>query len=394
MKKIILLLNITLITSIGFAQCDPATVKDMPTVYSKEYSASYKLPPEQEKYMTTVFTAVVEPALKNTKGLKGSWEALGEFKSTPEGLTPSNIQMYAPLMGCSKNKKVYTKNESGLVINFTLNDFAVFYKSNITTACIVDMDTYNKTKDIYEKVKLSLKSDGKQIYYLKPQTVSDKYNSLVFYRQTDDGRYFVITKNGVPFFIPVTLKEALEVNKKNTEIYIANYQEHIKSPGLLPETRAAYEKKNPKDIEVLKSLLDPEKQISEMYKFSEEAKKSTIINDHKMIEFFTTSLTIINNYLKITPVKDLEKPAYNDGLLGSSFQTTDDLNDFLNDYHAKDGSCVFLNPAYFNHNVPKSAPQFICVELRGQTNDAVTVKAFTNFEEALDFKKLESLLVK
>lgn len=392
MKKIILLFHITLITFIGFAQCDPATIKDIPTIYNKEYSASYKLPPEQEKYMAAIFTTAVEPALKKTKGLKGNWKALGEFKSTPEGLSPSNIQMYLALMACSKDKKIYTRNESGLVINFTLNDFSVFYKSNIATACTVDMDTYVKAKDIYEKRKVSLKSDGKQIYKLKPQTVSDKYNSLAFYRQTDDGRYFIITKADVPFFIPVTIKEALEVNKKNTEMYIANYQEHLKSTSLLPETRASYEKKNPKDIEVLKSLPDPEKQIAEMYKFSEETKKSAILNDHYMIDFLTTSLTIINNYLKIAPVKDLDKPAYNDALLGNAFQTNDDLNNFLDDYHSKYGSCVFLNPAYFNRTVSITAPQFICVELRVQTNDAVTLKAFTDFEEALDFKKLQSLL--
>ena len=184
------------------------------------------------------------------------------------------------------------------------------------------------------------------------------------------------------------------MNKKNTELYIANYQEHLKSPGLLPETRATYEKKNPKDIEVLKSLPDPEKQIAEMYKFSEDTKKSAIVNDHYMIDFLTTSLIIITDYLKITPVKDLGKPAYNKALLEVAFQTKDDLNDLLNDSHSKSGSCVFLNPTYFNRAVSITAPQFVCVELRVQTNDEVTLKAFTNFEEALDFKKLESLLAK
>ena len=93
MKKIILLLNITLTTSLGFAQCDPTTINDIPTVYTKEYSASYKPTPEQEKYMATIFTSVIEPALKSTKGLKGSWQPMGEFKATPEGLTPSDIEM-------------------------------------------------------------------------------------------------------------------------------------------------------------------------------------------------------------------------------------------------------------------------------------------------------------
>ena len=394
MKKIILLLNITLTTSLGFAQCDPTTINDIPTVYTKEYSASYKPTPEQEKYMATIFTSVIEPALKSTKGLKGSWQPMGEFKATPEGLTPSDIEMYMPVMGCSKDKKIYTKHESGLVINFTLNDFAVLLKSEIATVCIQDQDTYIKAKDTYQKKIIYFKTDGNQIYRLQAQTVSEKYNSYAFYRQTDDGKYFVITKPGAPIFIPVTIKQALEVNKKNTEMYIANFQEHLKSPGLLPETRAAYEKKNPKDIEALKSLPDPEKQINEIYKFSEETKKGAALNDQKMIEFLTTSLTIINNYLKITSGKDLEKPAYNGALISIPFQTKEELKDYLSDYYSKNGLCVILNPAYFNRTASKTAPQFICIELRGQTNDAVTVKAFTSFEEALDFKKLQSLLVK
>ncbi len=394
MQKILSLLLALTISLNMFSQCDPATIKDMPTVYTKGYSTSYKPTPEQEKYMATIFTSVVEPALKNTKGLKGSWDPMGEFKATPEGLTPSDIEIYMPVMGCSKDKKIYEKHESGLVINFTLNDFTVFFKSEIATACKQDVDTYIKAKDTYQKEIQYCKSDGKQIYRLEPKSGSDKYNSLAFYRQTNDGKYFIITKSDIPFFIPVTIKEALEVNKKNTEMVIVNYQEHLKSPSLLPETRTTYEKKNPKDIEALKSLPDPEKQIAEMYKFSEEAKKSTLLNDHKMIDFFTTSLTIINNYLKITPVKNLEKPAYNDALVGNNFQTTEELNDFLDDYNSKNGSCVFLNPAYFNRAVSKTAPQFICIELRVQTSDAITLKAFTNFEAAIDFKKLQSLLVK
>ena len=394
MKKIILMLNITLITSLGFGQCDPATIKDMPTVYTKGYEASYKPTAEQEKYMTTIFASVIEPALKTTKGITGSWVPMGEFEPTPEGLTPSSIQMYMSIMGCSKDKKFYSKHESGLVINFMLNNFSVLFKSDIARECKLEVETYVKAKNAYQKETLYLKVDGKQIYHLESPTISDKYNSIAFYRQTKDGKYFVITKPTVPFFIPVTIKQALEINRENTKMHIADYQERLKSPSLLPETRAAYEKKNPKDIEVLKSLPDLEKQISEMYKFSEEAKKTTMLFDHQMIEVFAKSLTIINNYLKITPIDNLKKPAYNEALLGVAFYTMEELNDDLDDYFSKFGSCVFLNPDYFNHNVSITAPQFICVELRGQTNDAVTLKAFTNFEEALDFKKLESLVAK
>ena len=70
-----------------FAQCNQNDVDEMRTIYSKVYEASYKTATDQEKWMATIFTSVVEHALKSTKGLRGSWEHSGGFKVTLEGLT-------------------------------------------------------------------------------------------------------------------------------------------------------------------------------------------------------------------------------------------------------------------------------------------------------------------
>ncbi|MFT3701450.1 MAG: hypothetical protein QM802_03730 [Agriterribacter sp.] len=112
MKKVVLIIVAIVSTIQLSAQCDAPTIKDAPTVYAKSYTASWKITSEQDKYITTIFTSVVEPALKSTKGLKGTWQALhgswestGGFGATPDGLTTTTIQMYMQVMGCSKEKK-------------------------------------------------------------------------------------------------------------------------------------------------------------------------------------------------------------------------------------------------------------------------------------------------
>lgn len=384
MKKLILLLHIALTTSAGFAQCDPATIDEIPTVYSKGYGASWKLTPEQDKYMTAIFTSVIEPSLKTTKGLKGNWTGLngdweykGGFNATPDGLTSTTIQIYLPEMGCSKEKKIYTKDESGLVINFDLNSLHFIGEMS-------NVETYRNDKKVFIPNKIA----GSQVYQIKQTTQTDKYDFLTFYRETDEGKYFLITKKEIPFFNPVTIKQALELSINNMLAEVAETKKRNNITGIL-DKEAWIKKDGVKPGEGLTT-----KQAQEVndagYQGYVEGSKAAVQQINFNLDSYKKSIEVVKEFLKITPPDILAKPA-TVNMLSTFYSSINDLKQLANDRPSGD-FLVTINNLYLKKNLPKAAPQFICVEMRRQTIGAVTIKAFTNFEEALDFKKLHAML--
>lgn len=104
-----------------------------------------------------------------------------------------------------------------------------------------------------------------------------------------------------------------------------------------------------------------------------------------------TSVETIDTYLKETPALSLKKPA-GSMLLSTYIESAETIqNSMEND---GDKLAYIINPAYINTKTNKTAPQFICIEVRRQSNDALTQKAYQDFIAALDFGKLEQLLGK
>lgn len=321
----------------------------MPSVYTKY--EGIRLTPEQEKSLTTIFTSVVEHALKSTKGLRGDWKPMGGFPVTSEGLTKSVLESYMFTMGC-KNNKLYNKDEQGLVLNFNLNAVKSIYKSSIATECSHEETKWKKIDDS-RTVYIDDLLDGKQIYYLQPGTTTKEYPNVAFYRKTDDGEYFVIAKPGIPLFIPLTIRQALEINKRN-------YTNML-----------------------------------------EEQKKVAAVADAQFwIDAYTKQIALITDYLKSTPVKEIDKPCVtgNAAFLAAIFGNKNDISSIQSnldyDEPGKYGMFVTLNPAYFNKTISKASPQFISIELRIQGNSAVALKAYNDFKANLDLSKLQTLLVK
>lgn len=398
MRKLLSFLILLMFSLCCFAQCDPATIKDMATVYTKDNGA--RLTPEQQKWMATIFTSVVEPALKSTKGLWGSWYHRGGFEVTTEGLTKSLLGSYMSMLGC-KNNKLYEKHEQGLVLNFTLNSFQSIYKSDIAQECQHEERRWKKFDDS-KTVYIDDVFEGRQIYYLQPATETKAYPNIAFYRKTDEGEYFVLTKPGVPLFIPLTRREALEINKKNITSMLEEQKKAAAMPGLQPETKADYEKRMAKEFaDYRSSIPDPEKFINDMIKQLEELKPGMIKQQQFWIDMYTKQIVLITDYLKNTPAAELAKPCISGsvGLLSASFGDNSDevssiKSNFQNVEGGKYGMFVTLNPAYFNKAISKTAPQFISVELRIQGNSAVALKAYNDFKATLNLSKLQSLLVK
>lgn len=359
----------------------------MATSCKKVYSENYMPAKEQEKWMTDIYTALIEPAIKNTKGLRGNWHPEGKYKITPEGYTKSCIAIYLNLMGC-KDHKIYNKDEAGLILVFNLNGF-----NGAINVCTAEEDTIIKNKT--EKLYLNDKLNGNQIYHLHKQTLSDKYANLSFYSMTNDAKYFVITKPGIPLFIPVTVRQALEISKNKQIRRISVTKQTLLLPDFKPETRADYEKRMAKDFATYRSTFpDPEKFISDMINQLEELKKGSIKGQQAMLGIQSKFLDVLSDYLKTAPGKDLDKPAFNISLLGMSFENKSEIIEMIAHDNPDAGALVILNPAYFNKTISNVAPQFIGVELRMQDSKPVILKAFNTFEANLDFDKFQQLLVK
>ncbi|MEO8713117.1 MAG: hypothetical protein ABI405_13380 [Parafilimonas sp.] len=397
MKKLFFLITAFVQALNMFAQCDPSEIKNMPSVYNKAYAGSYQLIHEQEKWLTAIFTSVMEPALKNTKGLSGSWEPMGDFKVTAEGFTKSVLESFMFLAGC-KDNKLYEIHEQGLILDFNLNDFRSILKSEIAEECQHEETKWTKfdeSKTVYVNDLL----DGKQIYYLQPSAATGSNSNITFYRKTNDGEYFVIAKPGTPLFIPVTIRQALEINRKNYTNLLQDQKKQVSMPGLQPETRAEYEKRMAKDFAAYReSLPNAEQFITDLIKQLEETKLALIKQEQFFIDMYTKNIVIVTEYLKNTPAKELDKACItgNTGFLLAGFSDGTDItsiqSNFKNNEPGSFGRYITLNPEYFSKSTSKIAPQFISVELRIQGNSAVALKAYNDFRANLDLNKLQSLL--
>lgn len=394
MFKPFLLLSAMIISMHARSQCDPAKIKTMSTVYSKQYEKSYGLTPEQEKWLSTSFSIVVEPALKATHGLRGNWKPLGNFAVTPEGFSKSVLQSYLGCMTC-KDNKIVNRDEEGLILNIIYNSFEAIYKSEIAVACSHEETVYKKFDDS-KTVYVNETFEGRQVYYLQPSATTTISN-VIFYRKTGDGEYYIIARPGVPLFIPLTIRQALEINIKNCKSVLAELKRKTSMPGLQPATKADYEKTMAKDFtEYRKSIPNPEKFITDLIKQLEETKLAAIKQDQFFIDAYEKNITLVSAYLKNTAPKELDKPFItgNTGFLfalfGDASDGTSGLSFFIKELteSGKYGGFITLNPAYFNKQISKTAAQFISVELRMQGSNSTVVKAYQDFKMNFNFSKL------
>lgn len=321
MKKILVSIIVNCITFyVSNAQPCNSTkeLADVPTLYKKEYESAYKPNMEQEKVLSSLFTSVVEPALKETKGLKGNWSPLGGslLGNSKEGLVISEIEMYLSKLSCKENK-ITSGHESGLVITLRSNALA----PAICDISKVEINKESSSEYVYQKV------NGNQVYALSPLSAYPQQPTLAYNVKTDDAEYFVVAKKGTPLLVPVTVQQALELNR--------NY----------------WKAQN--------------------------------------IDISKTAVETIDTYLKETPTITLKKPA-NSMLLSTYIESAESIQNFME--NDGDKLAYIINPAYINTKTNKTAPQFICIEVRLQTNDAVTQKAYQDFIAALDFDKIVQLL--
>ena len=352
---------------------------------------------EQMALVKNIFTTTVEPAFAATKGMAGSWSCVdyvdkSNLKNniTDEKLIKYELSSGLNLLQCKngKVKEVYTPSIQALL------GFNFFISESIAIKC-----EHDETKVIGKESKtLSVNDtyDNQQIYYLQTGTTFGEQDANIFYRETDNAKYFILCKPDVPIFIPLTVKQVLEINKKNLFQTIEDTK-----AGLVftkPETRADYEKRMADEFAAYRrNLPDAEKMITDMIKQLEDIKVGQIKQIQTLVDSYNKSVKNIDNYLNTASAKELDKVCYgNIGLTGASaiVVTIDELKRAINIGKPTDGNYFYFNPVYFNRIITKTAPQFITMELKLQDGTSTTLKAFKDFEKNLDLDKLKSFLVK
>ncbi len=389
MKKFILLLNITLITAIGFSQCittDDANntvsvCKQSGSMGIEDSRISNTIVAQAKKWISSIFTSVMEPAVKKTKGLRGTWNGLVKI-TTDDGLVPYEMSTIMQELGCNKSKKLYEKEESGVRITFRVNSLSGIAKpTEHTEFVLVKKSTEEKT--FFDKV------NGRQLYLLKQSTASELYNGIAYYRKEEDGtKNIVVAKEGIPLFLPVSIKDVLLINKANYTLMMNGqnkmYNDFINQgvEGYLAQM----------DLPNFEKTFGKEA--------AEKAKADYIktYNDYvtgykKMIadNILKKWIEIIDTYIKKSSAAQLVKPC----IVYNTFSVEDKpISDaiFLND-PAGGMQYVTINPVY-SDKTNATAPQFIIVQTAINGRSAISLSGKKDFEDNIDLKKLQALLVK
>ena len=390
MKKIILLLNILLITSFVLAQC--ITTEDANNTISfckygggsigtEDSRVNNTIVAQAQKWMSSMFTIVIDPAIKKTKGLRGTWN--GSVKiTTDDGLIPYQMEALMQELGCTKSQKLYEKEESGIIITFHINSlYGIATTSKHTEYVLVKKST--EEKKVFDKV------NGRQLYLLNQPTASERYSSFIYYRKEEDGtKNIAVAKEGIPLFLPVSIKEVLLLNKTNYTL-VMNGQNKIYTDFI---------KLGLEGYLAQMDLINFEKTFGKKATEKAKADYKKTYNDQvngykKMIEdnIFKKIISNIDSYLKKSSATQLAKPCIVDReIFLEDASITDAI--FLN--NPTDGmQYITINPAYTNKSNP-TAPKFVVVQTSINSKSAVSLSGKNFFEDNIDFKKLQAILLK
>ena len=373
MKRIILLVHVLSLYSFCFSQC--ITTDDANNTVSsckfgggigtEDSRTSNIIVAQAQKYLSSIFTTVMEPAVKKTKGLRGAWGGrVGITKDV--GLTPYEMYSYMQELGCTTSQKLYEKDESGVQIFFKINSL----------------------RDIATAIR---QLNGRQVYLLDQPTESEKYAGFTYYRKENNGdKNIVVAKEGIPLFLPVSIKDVLLIYR---DIYAVSMNEQNKQytafidqgeEGYLAQMDLpAYEKNFGKEA-------------------TQKAKADFIKTYHQTVDVYKKmmeddpmkkSISNIDIYLKKSSATQLARPCIVFTAENIGYTPITDAQFFDEPFDGM--QYVIINPAYSNKKDP-TTPQFVIVNTSININakSATTLTARKDFEDVIDFKKLQSILDK
>ena len=387
MKKIILMLYVLLMYTFAFAQCintedannTVSSCKFGGRISAEIFNTSNTIVAQAQKWVTSIFTTVMEPAIKKTKGLRGTLS--GEVKiSYDNDLTPYVMTSTMQELGCTKSQKLYEKDESGIIITFYINSLNGIAETIKHTEYVVK-------KGSTEEKSFPDKIEGRQLYLLKQPTTSEQYAGFTFYRKEDDGtKNIVVAKEGIPLFIPVSIKDVL-LNYKAGYTALLNGQNKMYSDFINMGVEGYLAQMDLPTFEKTFGKEATEKAKADYVKtYSDQVASYKKMMEENPVKKWVTA---IDAYLKKSSVAQLAKPCimYNDLLLNDEA-----FSDAMFFDNAADGrQYVTINPIYRNNN-SSTTPQFICVQTKINARSAASLTGKKDFEDNLDFKKLQSML--
>ena len=387
MKKIILMLYVLLMYTFAFAQCintedannTVSSCKLGSRIGADNINTSNTILAPAQKWITSIFTTVMEPAIKKTKGLRGACS--GEVKmSYDNGLTPYVMYSIMLELGCTISQKLYAKDESGIKIKFYINSLDGI-------AEVIEHSEYVVKKGSTEEKSFPDKIDGRQLYLLNQPTAFEKYTGFSFYSKEENGtKNFVVARDTVPLFIPVSIKDILVLKKAKFTLLLngqnKTYNDFINMgvEGYLAQMDLpAFEKNFGKEA--------TEKAKADYIKTYNDQ----VVGYKKMMEENPVKkwIAAIDTYLKKSSAAQLAKPCI---IYNESFLNIGAITDAMFFDNAADGmQYITINPIYRNNN-SSTTPQFICVQTKINAPSAVSLSGKKDFEDNLDFKKLQSMI--
>lgn len=389
MKKIImLLLNILFVTVTAFSQC--LTTEDANNTISfcqfgnghigkEDESTSNILTAQAQKWMVNIFNMVMNPAIKKTKGLRGTCS--GAVKVTKDdGLFPYKLYSYMQELGCTKSHKLYEKEESGIKIEFAVNTLYSIAKA-------MEHDEYVWVKKSQEKITVYDKVNGRQLYLLNQPTVSHQYPDAAFYTRDEDGtKNMLIAKDGDPLFMPVSIKDAL-LTLKNIYVYLVNDQNKTYADFVNQGVEGFLAQMDLPNFEKSFGKVATEKAKADYIKTYNE----TVAGYKKMMDdnIFKKWIATIDTYLQKSSVAQLAKPCI---VAREIIIDEKPITDALFLVNPTDGmQYITINPVYTNKKKP-TTPQFVVVQIAINAKSAFSLSGKKDFEDNIDFGKLKSLI--
>lgn len=226
------------------------------------------------------------------------------------------------------------------------------------------------------------KINGQNVYLLPP--VKGEWKGYPIYQASshgDKGRCIILTRNNSFPWKTVTqeqylqaVKSFMEKQKKKTEEGYLNYEENIKK-GISDAPNNKYLTQDGKD-----------KLIASLQKELENFEKRKPDNQAHSNKFWNDKVSMIDNYSSQNPSM-LQRPAIIEQGTG------DEFGGRFSSLEKGGQMLVTVDTAYFNKQLPRSAPQFIVLYWRWDKN-APGLNFKKEFEENFPVDKLKTMIDK
>lgn len=364
MKNICFIIFFASLFTIANAQdCTKEMAAAQPSIFEKatgENSIRMK-DPALMKTGEEINTMILS-ALKVANGLHGFTDVKNDARNSCGGLTSFQAYLYAYKIHCQKGPEKFSWKgmwnfEIMCEANSILNIAETVHNDDIGTG---------RNKDICVNNSI--------VYVTKYKQNQTLLNGYPYYDSNSYCDGVLVTKPGVPFFLPVTRREYLVLLRKNTEATLLKLK---------------------KDFAGFQKEKTPAQPGSEIYKSNKEIEDQY----NTSIDGITKGLQEIDRFSSSQNEVWMTKPCITGHLLELPlYNSFDKEKEYFQETDDAGKAWMIINPDYINKNIPPTAPQFFYVRwVKSKSNfdkerSIAEAKAAELFKANFNFGKLASLL--